>query len=81
MSSIANSKCINFKSCFRLYLLLQIEDDLKALAHTKGVERNIGVIDPKQVKLGSRKYYRYIGSLTVPPCTQDVVWTIVRKVI
>nr|XP_009802475.1 PREDICTED: uncharacterized protein LOC104248002 [Nicotiana sylvestris] len=57
-----------------------IEDDLKALAHTKGVERNIGVIDPKQVKLGSRKYYRYIGSLTVPPCTQDVVWTIVRKV-
>lgn len=60
---------------------LQIEDDLKALAHTKGVERNIGVIDPKQVKFGSRKYYRYIGSLTVPPCTQDVVWTIVRKVI
>ncbi|XP_009776894.2 alpha carbonic anhydrase 7-like [Nicotiana tabacum] len=60
--------------------LSMIEDDLKALAHTKGVERNIGVIDPKQVKLGSRKYYRYIGSLTVPPCTQDVVWTIVRKV-
>jgi len=54
---------------------------LKALAHTKNVERNIGVIDPKKVKLGSRKYYRYIGSLTVPPCTQDVVWTIVRKVI
>ncbi|MCD9640795.1 hypothetical protein HAX54_026444 [Datura stramonium] len=60
--------------------LSMIESDLKALAHTKGVERKIGVIDPKKVKLGSRKYYRYIGSLTVPPCTQDVVWTIVRKV-
>lgn len=54
---------------------------MKALAHTKNVERKIGIIDPKKVKLGSRKYYRYIGSLTVPPCTQDVVWTIVRKVI
>ncbi|KAK6776602.1 hypothetical protein RDI58_027603 [Solanum bulbocastanum] len=60
--------------------LSMIESDLNALAHTKNVERNIGVIDPKKVKLGSRKYYRYIGSLTVPPCTQDVVWTIVRKV-
>ncbi|XP_060168801.1 alpha carbonic anhydrase 7-like [Lycium barbarum] len=60
--------------------LSKIEGDLKALAHTTGVERKIGVIDPKEIKLGSRKYYRYIGSLTVPPCTQDVVWTIVRKV-
>ncbi|XP_075092467.1 uncharacterized protein LOC142172693 [Nicotiana tabacum] len=34
----------------------------------------------KQVKLGSRKYYRYIGSLIIPPYTKDVVWTIVRKV-
>ncbi|KAK4482643.1 hypothetical protein RD792_009807 [Penstemon davidsonii] len=40
----------------------------------------VGVIDPKLIKFGSRKYYRYIGSLTIPPCTQDIVWTIVRKV-
>ncbi|GLT56803.1 hypothetical protein SLA2020_298200 [Shorea laevis] len=25
-------------------------------------------------------YYTYLGSFTIPPCTENVVWTIVRKV-
>lgn len=53
---------------------------MKVLTHIRDLERTVGIIDPEWIKLGSRKYYRYIGSLTVPPCTQDVVWTIVRKV-
>ncbi|KAI9154456.1 hypothetical protein LWI28_026549 [Acer negundo] len=46
----------------------------------KLTESNIGVIDPKDIKMGGRKYYRYMGSLTVPPCTQGVVWTINKKI-
>ncbi|KAI3407521.1 Carbonic anhydrase [Psidium guajava] len=55
-------------------------DHIEQIAGAHEVQRAIGIVNPNHIKIGCRKYYRYVGSLTVPPCTQNVLWTIVQKV-
>lgn len=40
----------------------------------------VGTIDSGHLTRSSHKYYRYRGSLTVPPCTENVNWFIISKV-
>ncbi|TYI44615.1 hypothetical protein ES332_A01G250300v1 [Gossypium tomentosum] len=43
-------------------------------------QRSMGVTDPNLIEIDDVEYYRYIGSLTVPPCTENVIWIINKKI-
>ncbi|KAM6578909.1 hypothetical protein CsatB_030746 [Cannabis sativa] len=53
---------------------------MHAVSNRTYQERFVGRVDPTLIKFGSRRYYKYVGSLTVPPCTQNVIWLVVREV-
>ncbi|KAG2658836.1 hypothetical protein PVAP13_1KG318900 [Panicum virgatum] len=65
--------------------LFQIKEQLAEL-HAEGCKAEkgdplpVGVVDMTELKQGGDRYYKYVGSLSAPPCTENVICTVLAEI-